>query len=163
MVVCHTTAYNVVALFCIVWPFLAMASVPRRGRSSAPLDAIFVALAVVACGLWLDLGDVVRGLPLSGGRLESAGYELRAASAVALWPIAWIALLALVLRHRPKVDSFVITLAVILAIHIVAAFLFVQVLAPSKSLIVFARAAAAMTIVTAMTAALRLFFATARQ
>lgn len=161
--ICPTTPQKVVALFCIVWPFLAMASAPRRGHSSAPFSAAIVALAVVACGLWLDLADLVGGLAVSGAGLDSAKDGLRwifGATKIAIWPIAWIALFTLVLRHRPHVDSFVITLAIMLAIHVLAAFLFVQVFAPNKSLMVFARTAAAVTIPTAMIAALRLFFAT---
>ncbi len=119
---------------------------------------MIVAIAVVACGVWIDLANVVLLLDAGVGP-----RPVLAPTSIVTWPIAWIALLTLVLRHRPQIDSFVIALTTILAIQIVAAFLFVQVLAPSKSLIVFARTAAAMTIVTAMIAALRLFLSTARQ
>ena len=147
-----TDAQKVVAIFCMVWPFLAMASLPRRGQSPAPLLAAIVALAVVGCGLWVDLANA------AGAAVSTR--DAFAVTRIALWPLAWIAVYALILRHRPRLDPFVITLAVCLALHVLAAVLFVQVLAPSKPLIVFARAAAAVMIVTAMTAALRLFFAT---
>ena len=133
-----STAQKLVAVFCLVWPFLAMASVPRRGRSSAPLSAVLVALAVVVCGAWLDFA---RGEDIRWG--------------IALWPVAWIVVLSLALRHRPAVDRYVVVLGTILAIEVLIAVLFVDALMP-----VFARAAAAMTIALAMAAAIRLFVAT---
>lgn len=39
-------AQKLVAVFCLVWPLLAMASVPRRSRSSAPLAVVLVAQSV---------------------------------------------------------------------------------------------------------------------
>jgi len=127
---------HLVVAFSVVWPFLAMASIPRRGQSSAPLAAMLVPVAVGSCGVWL-------GLDVSW-------------MVVVLWPIAWIAILSLGLRHRTALDGYVLALSVILGIDLFAAlgWLHVDVLAPL---------AAAASIVLAMLAALRLFFMTARQ
>ncbi|HEV7238921.1 MAG TPA: hypothetical protein VGQ36_06735 [Thermoanaerobaculia bacterium] len=141
-----STALKVIALFCMVWPFLAMASVPRRGRSSAPIAAMLVVLAVILCGVWLELSNVAGAAALD---------TFKTGLAVAVWPTGWIAILTLVLRHRPVIDRMVIILGALLCVSVFAA-----VVSPPVASVFFARGAAAMTLAIAIAAAVRLFLVT---
>lgn len=150
-----------VVLFCLFWPFLAMSSVPRRGRSSAPIAAALVALAVISCGLWINLAMIV------DSELGRPTARLVARNAlemgwIAVWPVVWIAILSLILRHRPIPDSFVVILAALLGVVAIAALNFAAFLAPRIAYLVFARVAAAFALAIALAAAVWLFLMTRR-
>jgi hypothetical protein len=161
---CPSPVLLLVTLFCFVWPFLAMAAVSRRGRSSAPIAAALVALAVILCGIWLDLSNLVGAMAITGvGRetmVTAARDTFETGAALAMWPIGWILILSLVLRHRPIVDRVVIALSVLLCASAVTAWSFVTFLEPSAGYVLFARVAAAATLAIAIWAAVRLFVVT---
>ena len=141
-------ALKIIALFCIVWPFLAMASVPRRGRSSAPIAAGLVVLAVILCGIWLELSN-------AGG--ASMSDAVTTGSALAVWPLGWILILSLVLRHRPAVDLVVMVLGALLCLSVVIAWIFATLFTPHVVSVLFARVGAAVTLMIAIAAAVWLF------
>lgn len=163
---CPSPALLLVTLFCFVWPFLAMAAVSRRGRSSAPIAAALVALAVILCGLWLELSSLVGAMPITGVGRETMTMAARdtfeTGAGLAIWPIGWIVILSLVLRHRPIVDRVVIVLAILLCASVVTAWSCVAFLEPSVGYVLFARGAAAVTLVIAIASAVRLFVVTRR-
>jgi hypothetical protein len=151
-----------VVLFCAFWPFLAMFSVPRRGRSSAPIAAALVALAVIGCGMWINLATIVDSEWSRPAALLVARNTLEMGW-IAVWPVAWIAILSLIRRHRPIPDRFVAILAALLGVAAIAALNFAAFLAPRIAYLVFARAAAAFALAIALAAAVWLFVVTRRQ
>jgi hypothetical protein len=142
---------KVITLFSCVWPFLAMASVRRRERSCAPIVAGLVALSVILCGVWVELSNGI-GLPARG--------TIRTGSFLAVWPIGWIAILSLALRHRPVADRVVLALAALWCASAATAWHFDAFLTPSTGYVLFARVAAAVTLAIAIAAAVRLFLVT---
>jgi hypothetical protein len=122
--VATTPAGKVVVLFCMAWPFLALAFIRRGERSSAPLVAMLIPIAVGLCGTWLGLVDVLGALPVTGG-----GRAARAAGvAEALLLIligagcaGCVGVVALMRRHRPVLDRGAAVLAALLVAGIGAA------------------------------------------
>ena len=141
-----------------------MAAVSRRGRSSAPIAAALVAVAVILCGIWLELSNLVGAMAITGVGRETMAMAARdtfeTGAALAIWPIAWIVILSLLLRHRPIVDRVVLALGVLLCASVVTARTCVAFLEPSIGYVLFARAAAAATLSIALWAAVRLFVVT---
>ncbi|HEX6101158.1 MAG TPA: hypothetical protein VF432_32885 [Thermoanaerobaculia bacterium] len=112
-----TPTGKVVVLFCMAWPFLALAFIRRGERSSAPLVAMLIPIAVGLSGAWLSLVDVLGALPVTGG-----GRAARAAGvAEALLLIligagcaGCVGVVALMRRHRPVLDRGAALLAALL-------------------------------------------------
>lgn len=160
-----TPAMKLVLWFCLFWPFLAMSSIPRRGRSSAPIAAALVALAVIACLVWIELAGIVEGARLAGLNRETSIAIARQTFSVAwlaVWPIGWIAVLSLIRRHWPIPDGFVVALTALLCVAAIAALNFVAFLSPRMMYMIFARAAAAFALAIALAAAVWLFVVTRR-
>lgn len=158
-----STAAMVAMLFCFLWPFLTMASVAKRTRSSAPLHAALVALAVIVCAIWVELSNLVVGMAKSGGNRESLIFWAREVfdiAPLALWPLGWIAILSLLRRHRPAIDRTLIALAGLLCAIVIAALNFTTLVAPGVAFFVLARTGAAIALVIALAATARFFLLT---
>lgn len=116
-------APKVTRIFCLLWPFVSIAFLRDRGRSFAPLTAMLVPLTVSACGMWLFLIEVMRGMALSGAeRAFAAGfadaYELLfwgGFSALA------VSAFALKKKHVPSADFGATAIAALLMINVVLA------------------------------------------
>jgi hypothetical protein len=158
---CPSDAQMIVTLFCLAWPFLALGAISNRGRSSAPFVATLVALAGIASGVWLDLSNLVVGMAITNsGRqpvITGARYVFEMAW-IALWPIGWIALFALLRRHRPIVDRTLAVLAGLWCVIALAAPGYPYIVAPSVAFLIGARVVAVIALAIAIAAGVRLLF-----
>lgn len=149
----------IVMLFCLAWPFLALASISKRGRSSAPFVAVLVALAMIGSAVWFDLSNLVVGMSLSNSDRQSViqwAPDVFETGWIAVWPIGWIALFALLRRHRPVVDRTLAVLAGLWCAIAIAALGYPYIVAPSVACIIGARVIAGIALAIAVVAAGRL-------
>ena len=65
-------AAQLVVLFCLFWPFVAVSLMAGRARSAAPVAAALAPLAVSGIGAWLGLADVAWARAITGGGRASS-------------------------------------------------------------------------------------------
>ena len=100
-------AAQLVVLFCLFWPFVAVSLMAGRARSAAPVAAALAPLAVSGIGAWLGLADVAWARAITGGGRASSAAGV-AESLMMFFLGAFFALVVIVFaafrRHRPIVD-----------------------------------------------------------
>lgn len=113
-----------VILFCFVWPFIALALMRSRVRSPSPVAAMLAPLALSTTMIWFGLVNSKMGMDVSASR----GAALAAGIAEALsslyfggWSAVFVAVIALVRRHRPVVDRVTAAIACAVIANIAAA------------------------------------------
>lgn len=114
-------------LFCLFWPFVTAALMPKRGRSQAPLAAMAAPLAVSMIAMWLGLFHTLQGLAISGAwpRAAAAAGVAEALSCMAIGGASavFIALIALLRRHRAFAGRGVVMLYASLLVELTGALL----------------------------------------
>jgi hypothetical protein len=121
---CPSTPAKLAFLACLLWPWIALALLPSRGRSSAPIAAMLVPLAISTVAMWVGLLHAMQGLALSGSspRAASAGIaEALGGVGVGAGSAAFVALFALMRRHRAIVDRGAVTMTLFLLVQLCGA------------------------------------------
>lgn len=98
---------QLVMLFCLAWPFLAFALIRRSERSSAPVTAMLIPLAIALAETWLAIVRVLTGMALSGGGTSWIAAGIAEALRTMVFgaiSATFVALVALLRRHRPLLD-----------------------------------------------------------
>jgi len=147
------------AVFCLLWPFATLGMLRRGERSSAPVLAMLLPLTLAMGLVWVGLSNVILGMSLSGAgdAAASAGIaEALGMPAFALFPIALIAIFALLRRHRPSLDHFSAAIAAALWVELIAALLFSARIAPFERNRTLALVWAAAALMLAAAVAMRL-------
>lgn len=114
-------------LFCLLWPLMAWSLVPRRGRSSAPLAAMLVPLALSVGLMWLSLSRCLYGMVVSGGGIESVSAGIAEAlfvPFVGAFAAGGVAIITLIRRHRPTADTPIVMLYTLTIAEVASALLF---------------------------------------
>lgn len=91
------------AFFCLAWPLFAWLFFRRGGRSSAPVTATLIPLAITLTEAWLGIARVIEGRTIPGGvvRWLIEGLMMLLFGALSAGGVAIVALLR---RHRPVLD-----------------------------------------------------------
>lgn len=105
--ICPTPAAMLVAVFCIVWPFLALGMLRSRARSSAPVAAMLAGFALSTAAMWDVLELTGRGLTATPmPHAEAAGVaEALMVMGYGAFGAVLIAAFALVRRHAVVIDA----------------------------------------------------------
>ncbi|HYC61625.1 MAG TPA: hypothetical protein VEK79_18865 [Thermoanaerobaculia bacterium] len=121
----YPPSYTLPVLFCVLWTFIVLALLTRRGRSAGPVAAALVPLALFTAATCVGLINTTRGMAISGsgGRASVAAgiAESFGALYAAAFFMATVAVFAAIRLHRPFADRLTATLFAVLMIDIVAA------------------------------------------
>jgi hypothetical protein len=145
-------------LFCVIWPFAAWPLMPSRGRSSAPLAAMLVPMALSVGVMWLGLARCLYGMAVSGGGVASiaAGIaESLGVLSVGAISAGAVAVLALIRRHRPTADTPIVMLYALTMAEVASALWFRPRAAVIESQHIFCYAAAILAGMIAVAAFVR--------
>jgi hypothetical protein len=117
-------ATTIAVLFMMVWPFVAAVLLRSRRRSSAPLLAMLVPIAVGTACAYAILLLVLQHLSISGAKPSAEAVAVRhSVNLIRLGVLCAVvvAIAAMIRHHAPAIDRALVLLASMLAIEITGA------------------------------------------
>jgi hypothetical protein len=153
---------KLLVVFCVLWPFMAWSLIRHRGRSSAPLAAMLVPLALSVGVMWLGFERVLIGMAYSGRGIAAASAGLAEALSVLFagaLSAGLVAVLALIRRHRPLVDTPIAMLYTLSIAEVATALLLAPRIAVVQWQLYFIYSAAILAALIAIAAFLRAWLA----
>jgi hypothetical protein len=150
---------QLLAIFCVLWPLMAWSLIPHRGRSSAPLAAMLVPMALSVGVMCVGFARVLEGMARYGsgsGAAEAAGIaEALFTLLLGAYSAGGVAVVALIRRHRPTADTPIVMLYALTIAEVASALWFRPRVAVIESQLIFCNAAAIMAGVIAIAAFVR--------
>lgn len=154
-----STAEELTMLFCVLWPFVARRFFFPRSSSSAPISAMVLPIALVEAAIWWTIANFLGYMPLTTKVIPWDLPALTESAWVLLWTAFWIAVMALIRKHRPVPDAGAIALSALVLAGAISIRVYVAVAELTRAFVYGAVAAALASVGIALAALVWLLLA----